>query len=63
MIFESRLVRSDQSGLCSAFDAHIADGHAAFHREAADRRAGVFDHVADTAVGSDLVDDAENNVL
>jgi hypothetical protein len=33
-IGERRLVRRDQTGARAAFDGHVADGHAAFHRQA-----------------------------
>ena len=54
--------------LCEAraragLDRHVADRHAAFHRQIADRFAGVFDHIAGAAGGADFADDGENDVL
>src|ERR1019366_5062620 len=40
-----------------------ADGHAAFHRERADGGAGVFNNTAGSAVGPDVADDGEDDVL
>ena len=60
---EGRLVRRDQAGAGAAFDRHVADGHAAFHRQRADRLAGIFDDVAGAAGRSDLADDGEDDVL
>ena len=57
----SRPVRP--SGARAAFDRHVADGHAAFHGERADRRAGVLDDVALGAGHADLPDRAEDQVL
>ena len=54
---ERRFIRRDQSGFCTGLDAHVADGHPAFHRHILDRRAGIFDHVAGSAVGADPVYD------
>ena len=38
-------------------------GHAPFHRERADRLAGIFQRVAGAAGGADLADDGEDDVL
>ena len=57
------LVRRDEAGLGAGLDRHVADRHAAFHRERADRFAGVFDRVAGAARGADLADDGEDDVL
>ena len=62
-IGEGRLVRRDQAGAGAAFDRHVADRHAAFHRERADGVAGIFDDVAGAAGGADLADDGEDDVL
>ena len=62
-IGEGRLVRRDQAGAGAALDRHVADGHAAFHRQRADRLAGIFDDVAGAAGGADLADDGEDDVL
>ena len=47
----------------AGFDRHVAHGHPALHRERADRRAAVLDHVADATVGADPIDDPEDHVL
>ena len=47
----------------AALDRHVADRHAALHREPLDHRAGVLDHVALRAVGPHLADGAEDQVL
>ena len=60
---EGGLVGGDHAGAGSGLDAHVADGHAAFHREGADGGAGVLDDVAGGSVGADLADDVEDDVL
>ena len=60
---EGGLVGSDHAGARAGLDAHVADGHAAFHGERADGGAGVLDDVAGCAVGADLADDGEDDVL
>ena len=60
---EGGLVRGDHAGAGTGFDAHVADGHAAFHRERADGGAGVLDDVAGGSVGADAADDVEDDVL
>ncbi len=47
-------VGGDHAGAGTGFDAHVADGHAAFHGEGADGGAGVLDDVAGGSVGADL---------
>ena len=58
-----RLVRSDHAGPGTALDRHVAHSHAAFHRERADRLAGVFQHLAGTPADADLRDQRQNQVL
>ena len=60
---EGGLVGGDHAGAGAGFDAHVADGHAAFHGERADGGAGVLDDVAGGAVGADVADDVEDDVL
>jgi hypothetical protein len=60
---EGRLVRGDHPGPATALDRHVADGHAALHREPLDRRARVLDHVAHAAVHAHLPDRREDEVL
>src|SRR5258705_4377912 len=58
-----RLVRRDHPGASARFDGHVADGHAAFHREGADRGAAVLDDRANAAAHADARDDPEDHVL
>ncbi len=62
-VFEGLLVRRDQAGAGAAFDGHVADRHAAFHRQRADGFAGEFDDMAGAAGRADLADDGEDDVL
>ena len=57
---ERRVVGRDQPGLGAGLDRHVADRHAAFHRQRPDRRAAVLDDVADAAAGADAADDRED---
>ena len=57
------LVGRDEAGLGAALDRHVADRHAAFHRQRADRLAGIFQRIAGAAGGADLADDGEDDVL
>src|SRR5262249_39861328 len=49
-------VGRDHAGARARLDAHVAQGHPAFHGQGADRTAGIFDHMTRRAVGSDLSD-------
>ncbi len=60
---EGGRVGGDHAGTGSGLDAHVADGHAAFHGECADGGAGVLDGVAGGSGGADLADDVEDDVL
>jgi len=60
---EGGLVGCDQAGAGARLDRHVAQGHAALHREAAHRVAGIFDDIAGAAGGADLGDDRERHVL
>ena len=62
-VLEGRLVRRDQAGAGARLDRHVADRHAAFHRELADGAAGILDHVAGAAGRAELADDGEDDVL
>src|SRR5208282_750259 len=62
-IRESRLIGCDQSRSRSRLDAHIAQRHAAFHRQRAHRIAGVLDHMSGGAIGADASDNSERQVL
>ncbi len=60
---EGGVVGGDHPGAAAALDRHVADRHAALHREPLDRRAGVLDHVADAALDAHLADRGEDQVL
>src|SRR6185312_12117136 len=62
-VIERHVVGRDEAGLGTAFHRHVADGHAAFHRDGADRIAGIFERIARAAGGADLADDGEDDVL
>ena len=62
-ILIGRVVGRDQAGARAAFDRHIADGHALFHRKRADGRAAVFEHAAGSAADADARDQVQNDVL
>ncbi len=62
-VLEGRVVRRDQPRPCAAFDAHVADGHPLFHREAADRFAAVLEDAARAAAHADLCDQGQDDVL
>ena len=62
-VLEGLLVGRDQAGAGAAFDGHVTDRHAAFHRQRADRFAGELDDVAGAAGSADLADDGEDDVL
>lgn len=47
----------------TGFDGHIANGHAAFHRQVADRAAGKFQCMAVAAGGADPADHRQHDVL
>ena len=47
----------------SAFDGHVADGHAFLHRHPVEDIAGVFVGVADAALGAQQTDDVEDDVF
>src|SRR5262249_5727340 len=56
-------VRRDQTGAGAGLDRHIADGHAPFHRQIADRFARIFDHMAGAASRTYLANDRKHDVL
>src|SRR5205823_347234 len=60
---ERCLVGSDHAGARTAFNTHVAQGHAAFHGERTNRIAGIFDDVAGGAIRADLPDDAQRQVF
>ena len=62
-VFERLFIRRDQAGARAAFDGHVADGHATFHRQVADRFTAIFDDVAGATGGAGLADDRQGDVL
>ena len=57
------VVRRDHAGPRAGLDRHVADGQPAFHGEAADRGAGIFDDMAGGAGRADPGDDGQNEIL
>ena len=62
-IGEGRLVRRDHAAARAGLDRHIAQRQPPFDRQRPDRRAGEFDGVAGRAVGADMGDDRQHDVL
>ncbi len=62
-IGEGGLVGRDHPGARAALDRHVAQRHPLFHREAAHRRALVFDDVPGTARDADGAEDREDQIL
>ena len=57
------VVHGDKTTSRARFDCHVAERHAAFHREVADRGARKFDGAARAARGADFSDDGKGNIL
>lgn len=57
------LVGGDHAGAGTGLDRHVADRHAALHRERADRGAAVLQHVTLSTAGADLRDHGQDDVL
>jgi hypothetical protein len=62
-VSEGLLVGRDQARPRAALDGHVADRHAAFHAELADRLPAVLDDVAGAARGAGVADDRQGDVL
>jgi hypothetical protein len=62
-VAEGGFVGSDHTRAGAGLDAHVAQGHAAFHGESTNRLASVFDHAAAGAVGAYMADDAQRNIF
>ncbi len=60
---ECRVIGRDHAGAAASFDRHVADSHAALHRERLDRGSRVLDDVARSAVDANLPDRVEDQVL
>ena len=53
----------NEAGFRACFDAHVADGHATFHRQSPNCRTAVFDDMTDAASSSNLADDCKDDVF
>ena len=62
-VFEGGFVGSNHAGAGARFNRHVADRHAAFHRQLADCLASIFQNVALTTAGADLCDDSEDDIF
>ena len=62
-IVDGGLIDGNHAGTRPCFNRHIAHGHAAFHRKAADGFAAELDGIARTACRADLSDDVEGDVF
>ena len=62
-IGEGDLVRRHHADAAARLDRHVAERHARFHRQRGDRGTGVFDGVPDAAIGADLGDQREDDIL
>ena len=62
-IGKGRFVRCDQTSARTAFNRHVADRHAAFHRQRANSATGIFDHITGAARSADFADDGKRDVL
>src|SRR3546814_21187748 len=56
-------VNRDQAGARTAFDRHVAEGHATFHREVLDRFTRILDDVAIATGGTDAADDRKRDEI
>ena len=62
-IVKCGLIRRDHAGTGTSLDGHVANRHPAFHAQAANHRAGKFDHMTGATGGANLADDSQNHVL
>ncbi len=62
-VLEGDLVRSDHPRTGTGLDGHVADRHAALHRQRGDRGASVLDDMTDPAGRAEPADDREHHVL
>mmetsp|Transcript_22369 Transcript_22369/g.35806 ORF Transcript_22369/g.35806 Transcript_22369/m.35806 type:complete len:323 (-) Transcript_22369:1155-2123(-) len=62
-IFIRGFIRGNQASTCAALNGHVADGHAPFHGQAADRFATILDDIAGAAGGAGFSDDGQGDVL
>ena len=62
-ILERRIVGGDQAAARAELDRHVADRQPALDRQRADRRAGIFDDMADAGLDAILADQCQDHVL
>src|SRR6185312_13594028 len=62
-IAERRFIGCDHAAAGAHLDAHIADRHASFHGQTADRGACIFDKITRGAAGRRLRNNVEDNIL
>ena len=62
-VVDCGVVHGHQAAARAGFNRHVAQGHAAFHGEAADGFATEFDGVARSARRADLADDIQRDVF
>ncbi len=62
-ISEGGVIGGNHSGARTAFDGHVADGHAAVHGEGADGFTAVFGDLRVAATDTDFTNDSEDDVL
>ena len=62
-VFKRGVVWCNKTSLCSCFNAHVADRHAAFHRKGTYSGTAIFDDVANAAACSDFADDGKDDVF
>ena len=57
------LIWRDHAGAGARLDRHVADGHAAIHRQRTDRTTAVLENITLAAAGADLRNHRKNNVF
>ncbi len=62
-VFDRGFVGVDVAATCTAFDAHVADGHPLFHRHPVEDLAGVLVGVADASLHAEDADDVQRDVF
>ena len=62
-IGEGGLVRRHHAGAAARLDRHVAERQPAFHGQAADGAAGIFDHMPGRPRGADFRNDGQDHVL
>ena len=62
-VIDGGVISRHHTGTCTGFDGHVADGHAAFHRQTTDGATGKLNRIARTACRADLANDGEHDVF